>query len=144
MFDGVLNPDDKSSNRTRETSRLHVVLPAGADVILEQPYFRTARQLNARATRTSTPCGTTSRVTTHVSPVLTAFPANMAYAIACGSRYLTRDNPKLDEKTAYNVSPFVVLSGLLPTDFYNPVMQLSFNSSKTPSHNTQPGQNSFS
>ena len=69
---------------------------------------------------------------------------NMAYANPCGSRYLTRDNPKLDEKTAYNVSPFVVYSGLLPTDFYNPQPELSFNSSKTPSHNTQPGKNVFS
>jgi tyrosinase len=69
---------------------------------------------------------------------------NMAYANTCGSRYLTRDNPKLDEKTAYDVSPFVVYSGLLPTDFNNPVSYLSFTSSKTPSHNTQPGgPNSF-
>lgn len=68
---------------------------------------------------------------------------NMAYAITCGARYLTRENPKLDEKTAYDVSPFVVLAGLLPTDFYNPVLQLSFNSSKTTSHNAQPGRNSF-
>ncbi|MGB7845197.1 MAG: tyrosinase family protein [Candidatus Acidiferrum sp.] len=70
---------------------------------------------------------------------------NMAYANPCGSRFLTRDNPKLDEKTAYNVSPFVVYSGLLPTDFYNPQSQLSFNSSKTASHNSQPdGGNVFS
>jgi tyrosinase len=65
---------------------------------------------------------------------------NIAYANPCGSRYLTRDNPKLDEKTAYNTTPFVVYSGLLPTDFYNPESTLSFNSSKTPSHNTQPGR----
>jgi tyrosinase len=63
---------------------------------------------------------------------------NMAYANPCGARYLTRENPKLDEKTAYNVSPFVVYSGLLPTDFYNSVSQLSFNSSKTVSHNNPP------
>jgi tyrosinase len=64
---------------------------------------------------------------------------NMAYATPCGSRYLTRDNPKLDAKTAYDVSPLMVYGGLLPTDFYNPEHALSFNSSKTPSHNTQPG-----
>jgi tyrosinase len=64
---------------------------------------------------------------------------NVAYANPCGSRYLTRDNPKLDDKTAYNVSPFVVYSGLLPTDFYNQEISLSFNSSKTPSHNTAAG-----
>jgi tyrosinase len=55
---------------------------------------------------------------------------NMAYANPCGSRYLTRDNPKLDDKTAYNVSPFVVYAGLLATEFYNQENNLSFNSSK--------------
>lgn len=64
---------------------------------------------------------------------------NIAYANPCGSRYLTSDNPKLDDKTAYNVSPFVIYAGLLPTDFYNQENNLSFNSSKTPSHNTPPG-----
>jgi tyrosinase len=66
---------------------------------------------------------------------------NIAYATTCGSRYLTRDNPKLDKNTTYDVSPFVVYSGLLPTDFNNAVSYLSFTSSKTPSHNTQPGPN---
>jgi len=69
---------------------------------------------------------------------------NMAYAITCGARYLSRDNPKFDAKTAYAVSPFIVNSGLYPTDFYNPDITLSFNSAKTPSHNSPPGQNSFS
>lgn len=63
---------------------------------------------------------------------------NEAFAITCAARYLSRDNPKLDEKTAYNVSPFVLNAGLLPIDFYNSVGYLSFNSSKTPSHNTAP------
>jgi tyrosinase len=70
---------------------------------------------------------------------------NAAFAITCGSRYLSRDNPKFDAKTAYDVSPFVILAGLLPTDFYNPENYLSFTSSKTPSHNTQPdGATKFS
>lgn len=64
---------------------------------------------------------------------------NIAYANPDGSRYLTRGNPKLDEKTAYNVTPFVIYAGLLPTDFYNQNSTLSFNSSKTPSHHTAPG-----
>ncbi|HKP05422.1 MAG TPA: tyrosinase family protein [Chthoniobacterales bacterium] len=63
---------------------------------------------------------------------------NMGYAITCGARYLTRDNPKLDKKTAYDVSPRIVHSGLLPKDFYSSDDKLSFTSSKTPSHNTQP------
>jgi tyrosinase len=64
---------------------------------------------------------------------------NVAYANPCGSRYLTRDNPKLDDKMAYDVSPFVVNSGLLPTDFSNKDISSSFNSSKAPSHNMPAG-----
>jgi tyrosinase len=70
---------------------------------------------------------------------------NEAFAPTCGARYLSRDNPKLDDSTAYDVSAFVVLSGLQPTDFYNPENHLSFTSSKTSSHNTQPdGSTKFS
>jgi tyrosinase len=70
---------------------------------------------------------------------------NEAFATTCAARYLSRDNPKLDPQTAYDVSPFVVLAGLLPTDFYNTNNYLSFTSSKTPSHNTQPsGATKFS
>ncbi|HJQ36765.1 MAG TPA: tyrosinase family protein [Thermoanaerobaculia bacterium] len=66
---------------------------------------------------------------------------NIAYATTCGSRYLTRDNPALDKKTAYDVSPFVILAGLLPVDFYNVNNVLSFTSSKTTSHMIQPSSN---
>ncbi|WP_315755793.1 MULTISPECIES: tyrosinase family protein [unclassified Bradyrhizobium] len=70
---------------------------------------------------------------------------NEAFATTCASRYLSRDNPKLDAKTAYDVSPFVIMAGLLPTDFYNVDNYLSFTSSKTASHNTQPnGATKFS
>ncbi len=63
---------------------------------------------------------------------------NMAYANPSGARFLTRDNPKLDEKTTYDVSPDIIYSGLLATEFYNADGNVSFNSSKTPSHNTAP------
>jgi tyrosinase len=65
---------------------------------------------------------------------------NMAYAITCGARFLSRDNPKLDPATAHDCSPYIIESGLQPTAFYNPTVSLSFTSSKTPSHNTPPGQ----
>jgi tyrosinase len=80
------------------------------------------------------------------SPAINAgISGNEAFATTCAARYLSRANPKLDAKTAYDVSPFVVLAGLLPTDFYNPQNYLSFTSSKTPSHNTQPdGSTKFS
>ena len=64
---------------------------------------------------------------------------NIAFATTCAARYLSRDNPKLDPKTAYDVSPFVITSGIvLPTDFYSEQIYLSFTSEKTPSHNTAP------
>jgi tyrosinase len=70
---------------------------------------------------------------------------NEAFAITCGARYLSRQNPKLDPKTSYDVSPFVVRSGLQPTQFYSPDINSSFASSRTPSHNTQPsGATKFS
>ena len=64
---------------------------------------------------------------------------NQSYATTCASRYLSRDNPKLDRTATYDVSEFVVYSGLLPTDFNNPVGYLSFTSSKTTSHNAPAG-----
>ncbi|MGH9561583.1 MAG: tyrosinase family protein, partial [Terracidiphilus sp.] len=71
-------------------------------------------------------------------------PANMAFAQTPYSRFLSATNPKLPEQVAYNVSQFVVYSGLIPTSFYDPINQISFNSSKTPSHNTPPsGPNVF-
>jgi tyrosinase len=84
-------------------------------------------------------------VTGYNTSVQAGISGNEAFAITCGSRYLSRDNPKLDPKTTYDVSPFVIYSGLLPTDFYNANNYLSFTSSKTPSHNTQPsGATKFS
>ena len=66
-------------------------------------------------------------------------PTNQAFAVTGNARYLSRSNPKLDAKTAADVTLFYILSGLLPTDFYNgDAIQLSFNSSKTASHNTPP------
>jgi tyrosinase len=142
MFDGMLNPADEAfapytRNLSTFTSSLQPALKAywGSLTPGQQS------QLNAR--------GYTNfdlmwnDVTGYDPKAGNGVSGNMAYANTCGSRYLTRDNPKLDDKTAYDVSPFVILSGLLPTDFYNPVLTLSFNSSKTTSHNVQPGRNSF-
>ena len=72
-------------------------------------------------------------------------PTNTAFAPTAIARYLSRSNPKLLPDVAYNVSPFMVYSGLLPTSFYDPITQISFNSSKAPSHNTPPpGRTVFS
>ena len=70
---------------------------------------------------------------------------NEAFATTCAARYLSRDNPKLDAKTTFDVSAFVVIAGLLPIDFYNKVDYLSFTSSMTTSHVVQPsGATQFS
>jgi tyrosinase len=63
---------------------------------------------------------------------------NMAYAITCGARYLSRSNPKLDAKTTADVAPGIIRAGLSPVDFYNPQISSSFTSSKTTSHVLQP------
>jgi tyrosinase len=74
-----------------------------------------------------------------------AVAGNMAFAPTCGARYLTRDNPLLEGKAKEDVKPFIVSSGLKAPDFYNDEGELSFNSSKTASHNTQPsGATKFS
>src|ERR1039458_185758 len=67
--------------------------------------------------------------------------SNMAFSDTCNSRYLTRTNPKLDDKTAFDVSELIIYAALLPTDFHNPEPYLSFASSKTQSHNTPAGKN---
>lgn len=63
---------------------------------------------------------------------------NMAYAITCGARYLSRSNPKLDAKTTADVAPNIISAGLSPVEFYNPQISRSFASSKTTSHVLQP------
>ena len=50
------------------------------------------------------------------------------------ARYLTAANSELDAATRKMVAPDMVMAGLAPVEFSK------FNSSQTPSHNTQPGQ----
>jgi tyrosinase len=145
MFDGVLNPHDAAFEPY--TRNLAVFTS-----FIRQPLMSYWNSLNSeqRAQLNARGYGSFDALWNDVTgydphqATPHGVSGNMAYADTCGSRYLTRDDPKLDGKTAYNVSPFVVYSGLLTTDFYNPTIEISFNSSKTPSHNTAPGNNSFS
>ncbi|MDR6294047.1 MULTISPECIES: tyrosinase family protein [Inquilinus] len=76
---------------------------------------------------------------------------NQAFVITGGARYLTRDNPKLDDKTAANVEIDKILGGLSPEGF-NVTEQNgdtdavnSFTSSHTKSHHVPPpGRTVFS
>ncbi|MFE0757095.1 tyrosinase family protein [Inquilinus sp. NPDC058860] len=77
-------------------------------------------------------------------PDVVPIAQNQAFVITGGARYLTRDNPKLDGKTAANVLLSKILAGLSPKGFNvtnkagdtDPVK--SFTSSQTPSHHVPP------
>ncbi len=139
MFDGLLTPRDMAfepytGNLGRFTASVQPALKAHWDKL-------TPAQRDQLKVRGYTEFDLLWNDVTGYSPKTQfGISGNMAYAITCGARYLTRDNPKLDKKTAYDVSPFIVRSGLLPRDFYSADNKLSFTSSKTPSHNTQPDQ----
>jgi tyrosinase len=67
-----------------------------------------------------------------------AISGDLSYANTCNSRYPTKMNPNLDEKTARTTSRTVIYAGLGTTQFYSDDIALSFNSSKTPSHVVPP------
>jgi tyrosinase len=78
-------------------------------------------------------------VTGYSTDLKEGISGHMAYANPCGSRYPTRENPRLDDKTSYTVSQAVVYAGLSPPAFYNESDEsLSFSSCRTLSHNTAP------
>lgn len=139
MFDGALTPTDKS----------YEPITANLDTFtkfLKKPLFSywgglngdQLKQLDNRGYKTFDLMW--NDVQGYVPSLKYAVAGNIAFAPTSGARYLTRTNPKLDPNTAYDVSPDVVGPGLLVPDFYNDDIGLSFNSSKTPSHNTSPSQ----
>jgi tyrosinase len=140
MFDGPLTPTDKmfepyTGNLALFTSFIKAPLTTYWNSL--SPAQHT--QLNTRGYKTFDNMWNDVNGFDPDPNVQAGISGNMGYAITCGARYLSRDNPKLDANTTYDVSPFVVYSGLLPTDFNNPTAQLSFTSSKTPSHNSPAG-----
>src|SRR5580704_4485124 len=144
MFDGVLAPTSAAFEPYTGNLALFTsfVKPA-LTTYWNQLTAAQRAQLNARGYTTLD--SVWNDVTGYSPAAQAGISGNEAFAITCGARYLSRDNPKLDDKTAYDVSPFVVLAGLLPTDFNNPVNYLSFTSSKTASHNAAPsGPDAFS
>jgi tyrosinase len=132
MFNGVLTPTDKAFEPyTKDintfTSFIRPTLTA---------YYKTLSanqlsQLNMRRYKTF------DEIWNDVTG--NGVPGNMAYAQTAKARYPTKTNPKLDANVAYDVSPFVVYSGLWPAQFYDPNAGASFASSKTASHNSAPG-----
>lgn len=137
MFDGVLDPENAAYEPyTRDLATFTSFIQPALTKYWSSLNTAQRAQLNARGYKSFGDMW--NDVTGNGDP------GNEAFAITSGARYLTRDNPKLDAKTAYDVSLPIILSGLKPIDFYTSATQVGFNSSKTASHNAQPGQNSFS
>lgn len=142
MFDGVLTPTDKAyepytGNLSVFTSFIKAPLAQYWNSL--SPAQLVQLKVRGYATFDDIWNSVTGFDPTVYPPDGAGISGNIAYAITCGSRYLSRDNPKLDPKTAFTVSPPVVRSGLEPTEYYNPVAVRSFTSSKTPSHNSPAG-----
>ncbi len=142
MFDGALTPTDKAfqpytGNLALFTSLMKAPLTSYWNTLSPAQH----NQLNTRGyTEFKNLWNDVTGFNPNVLPPDGAgISGNESYATTCAARYLSRDNPKLDRTTTYDVSQFVVYSGLLPTDFNNPVGYLSFTSSKTPSHNSPAG-----
>lgn len=144
MFDGVLSPtsaayEPYTGNLARFTSFVKPALVGYWNSL--SPAQR--NQLNVRGYQQFDQLW--NDVTGYSPSAQAGISGNAAFAITCGARYLSRDNPKLDPKTTYDVSPFVVRSGLQPRQFNSPDISQSFTSSRTPSHNTAPsGATQFS
>jgi tyrosinase len=138
MFDGVLTPTDAGySPYTGSLARFTEFTKAPLKAYWDSLSTAQRQQLTSRGYASFDALWND---VTGFSPSASAgISGNMAFAITCGARYLSRDNPKLDPRTAANVTPRVVLAGLRPTDYYNPSVSQSFTSSKTTSHDVQPG-----
>ncbi len=141
MFDGVLTPTDQAfapytGNLALFTS---FIKPALAKYFASLSPAQQAQQ-NIRG---YTAFDNLWNDVTGFSPTIVqggaGISGNMAYANPCGSRYLSRDNPKFDKATAYNVSPFVIYRACCRPSSIARSAALSFTSSKTPSHNSPAG-----
>lgn len=141
MFDGVLTPQSQDFEpHTRNLAVFTSFIQQAMSDYLNTLTPAQVTQLNKRGYNTFDKLwNDVTGFSPNVVKGGAGITGNVAYATTCGSRYLTRDNPKLDKRTAVNVSPFMVLSGLTPTAFYDPDVSQSFTSSKTDSHNSPAG-----
>jgi tyrosinase len=143
MFNGVLTPTDSAYTRyTKDIGTFTSFLQPSLKRYWAGLNSAQCAQLNARGYTSFDAMwnDVTGYTTTPPPPHIN--PENMAFAQTPIARYLTRQNPKLSPQVTYNVSPFMVYAGLLPTDFYDPINQISFNSSMTKSHNSPPSGSS--
>ena len=144
MFDGVLTPTDMKFEPY--TLNLQVFTDFIKPTL--QTYWNglSSAQRSQEDARGYTSFDLVWNDVTGFSPSANAgISGNEAFATTCAARYLTRSNPNLNKKTAFDCSPLVILAGLLPVHFYyqntNPKVPYnfrSFTSSKTTSHVIQP------
>jgi tyrosinase len=137
MFDGPLTPTDAAyAPYTRNLAAFTKLMQPAMQKFWDSLSAAQRLQLNARGYSSF---DLVWNDVTGYSPSQDAgVSGNMAFAITCGARYLSRDNPELDAKTRVAVDANTIRSGLAPVDFYNETASLSFTSSKTTSHLVQP------
>ncbi len=139
MFDSVLTPVDSAfAPFTKDIGTFTSYLQPALKKYWASLSSAQIAQLNARGYTSFDKMWNDVTGYTPTMPPPHINPENMAFAQTSIARYLSRSNPKLSPQVTYNVSPYVVSSGLRVTDFYNPTSKISFNSSKTTSHNTPP------
>ncbi|MES2669769.1 MAG: tyrosinase family protein [Pseudomonadota bacterium] len=144
MFEGVLTPTDKAYAPYTVNLKLFTdFIKPSLDRFWNSMSAAQRSQQAARGYNTLDDLW--NDVTGYNAAQKTGISGNMAYAITCGARYLSKANPKLDAKTTADVSPHIIDTGLTPIDFYNEDISRSFTSSKTASHVLQPdGATKFS
>lgn len=137
MFDGVLSPTAAAfapytSNLEKFTHFIQPTMKKYWDGL-------SAEQRKQQDMRGYTSFDLVWNDVTGYSPATDAgVSGNMAFAITCGARYPTRNNPKLNGTTKKAVSPETVTAGLEPKQYYDQNISSSFTSSKTESHLMQP------
>jgi tyrosinase len=119
MFNGVLTPTDSAYTRyTKDIGTFTSFIQPSLKRYWAGLSSAQRVQLNARGYRSFDVMW--NDVTGYTTPPPHINPENMAFA------------------------QFMVYAGLLPTDFYDPINQISFNSSMTKSHNSPPSGSSVS
>lgn len=144
MFDGVLTPTDSAyAPYTRNLAVFTRFMRPALRRYWETLDAGQRDQLKLRGYLTADDVW--NDVTGYSAAEKTGISGNAAYAITCGARYLWRENPGFDAKTASAVSPDTIHAGLSPVEFYNDDVSRSFTSSRTASHVVQPdGATKFS
>ncbi len=144
MFDGVLTPTDSAyAPYTRNLAVFTRFMRPALQRYWETLDAGQRDQLKLRGYLTADDVW--NDVTGYSAAEKTGISGNAAYAITCGARYLWRENPGFDAKTASAVSPDTIHAGLSPVEFYNDDVSRSFTSSRTASHVMQPdGATKFS